>query len=421
VNTPVVPQRAPRALYHGWKVVAVAALVALFGWGLGFYGPGVYLVALQQQHGWSSAQVSSAVTTYYLIAAGMIFLAGAAFDRYGSRAVVFTGICAMAIGVAALAWIDRPWQIYGPFAVMAIGWAAMSNAAINIIIAPWFDNRRGLALSFALTGAGIGGILIVPLLLALIEPYGLPLALYSVVALMIVVLVPAVVAILRPKRANEYDTADEPVDSAPQTGATAAREPPWKLSAILTDVNYLAIAIPFALGLTVQVGILTHQVSILLPVAGPAGTSFAVGITVVGAFAARIITGFFVDRLDRRSVACANFLLQAAAMPLFMFTTPASLYLACALLGTSVGNTVALPGLILQKEFPKAYFSRAVSLVLAICNFTYAFGPGALGVLKTITGSYTLALLICCAIQIVAAVIVLVPKFRGRGQPLRPH
>jgi MFS family permease len=415
LSSPEVSQRAPRALYHGWKVVTVAALVALFGWGLGFYGPGVYLVALQERHGWSSAQVSSAVTAYYLLAALMIFIAGATFERHGIRNVVLAGTCAMALGVASLAWIERPWQIYGPFAVMAIGWAAMSNAAINIIIAPWFDNRRGLALSLALTGAGIGGILIVPLLLALIEPFGLPIALYTVVVLMLLVLVPASAAILRPKRTDECDVADEPTGGA---GAAAAAPPAaWKLSTILTDADFVTIALPFALGLTVQVGILTHQVSILLPVAGTAGTSLAVAITVLTAFAARIITGFFVDRLDRRFVACGNFLLQAVAMPLFMFTTPVSLYLACALLGTSVGNMVALPGLILQNEFPKEHFARAVSLVLAICNFTYAFGPSLLGVLKTTSGSYNNALLICCAIQVLAALVVLVPRLRSGVRP----
>jgi len=96
------------------------------------------------------------------------------------------------------------------------------------------------------------------------------------------------------------------------------------------------------------------------------------------------VSGLFVDRLDRRMVACGNFLLQAAAMPLFMLTSPLSLYVACALLGVSIGNMVTLPGLIVQKEFPKAHFNRVVSLVLATCNFTYAFGPGLLGAIKTL-------------------------------------
>ena len=37
-------------IYHGWLVVAAAFLIALFAWGLGFYGLGIYLVALQERH-----------------------------------------------------------------------------------------------------------------------------------------------------------------------------------------------------------------------------------------------------------------------------------------------------------------------------------------------------------------------------------
>ena len=41
----------PKRLYHGWLVVGAAFVVALFGWGIGFYGPGIYLMALQERHG----------------------------------------------------------------------------------------------------------------------------------------------------------------------------------------------------------------------------------------------------------------------------------------------------------------------------------------------------------------------------------
>jgi hypothetical protein len=41
--------------YHGWLVVAAAFLVSLYGFGLGFYGPGIYLVALNTLHGWPTS------------------------------------------------------------------------------------------------------------------------------------------------------------------------------------------------------------------------------------------------------------------------------------------------------------------------------------------------------------------------------
>ena len=72
-------------LYHGWLVVAAAFLVALYGFGLGFYGPGIYLVALNSLHGWPVDELSSAITTYYVLGATLLFFCvGPLFDRHGA-------------------------------------------------------------------------------------------------------------------------------------------------------------------------------------------------------------------------------------------------------------------------------------------------------------------------------------------------
>src|SRR5215470_12834837 len=167
IETSVTAART--GIYHGWLVVGAAFLIAFFGWGIGFYGPGIYLVALQQRHGWSTADISSAVTTYYLLGATLILFIGGVFERLGARRTISAGAIAMACGAVLLTLVSHPWHVYAAFGVMSCGWAAMSGAAINIIIAPWFDKRRGLAISLALNGASAGGIVITPLLILLIE------------------------------------------------------------------------------------------------------------------------------------------------------------------------------------------------------------------------------------------------------------
>jgi len=37
----IIGKRPALLPYHGWLVVAAAFLVALYGFGLGFYGPGI--------------------------------------------------------------------------------------------------------------------------------------------------------------------------------------------------------------------------------------------------------------------------------------------------------------------------------------------------------------------------------------------
>jgi MFS family permease len=385
----------------------------LFGWGLGFYGPGIYLVALQNRHGWSTAAISSAITTYYLLGATLVFFAGIIFERFGVRRVVSTGAVAMAGGVVLLSLVSDPWQIYAAFAVMSLGWAAMSGAAINIIVAPWFDKRRGLAVSLALNGASTGGVVIAPLLILLIGRFDLPVALTCAAGVMLVILLPTVALVLRSKRTGERDPADDnPPSAQPQLSESAltVERQTWQLSTVLCNGNFQTISIPFALGLTTQVGFLTHQVAYLSPIVGTIAAGWAVSLTTFSAVAGRIVTGFLVDKVDRRVAACGNFCVQIVGIGLLASNaSAAALYLGCILFGLGVGNMISLPGLIVQQEFPKQHFSRIVSLIVAINQFTFAFGPGLLGYLRRTEGSYTTALVVCLVVQVMAAIIVVSP------------
>jgi MFS family permease len=407
---------AKTGIYHGWLVVGTAFLIALFGWGIGFYGPGIYLVALQQRHGWPTADIASAITTYYLLGATLLLFAGGMFERFGARRVVSAGATAMACGAVLLSFVSRPWHVYAAFAVMSFGWAAMSGAAINIIIAPWFDKRRGLAISLALNGASAGGVVIAPLLVFLIGRLNFAAALFCVAALMLAIVLPAAAFVLRHKRPDERDGADEvrdPMRAQAAAPAPAAPAPPWPLSAVLRSSNFQSVSISFALGLMMQVGFLTHQVAYLSPILGSIATAWAVSLTTLSAVVGRILIGLIVDTCDRRAVACGNFLVQSAGTALLAANPSAPmLYLGCILFGLGLGNLISLPGLIVQQEFPRQHFSRIVGLIVAANQFAFAFGPGLLGFLRQARGDYTSGLVACFIVEVTAAVIVILPRLR---------
>jgi MFS family permease len=402
--------------YHGWLVVAVATLVALFGWGLGFYGPAVYLVVLKDRFSWNNTQVSAAITVYYLVAAVIIMSSAKWFEHYGARKVVATGIIAMACGAAGLGLVSQQWHVPIAFLALSVGWAFMSGAAINIIVAPWFDRRRGLAVSLALTGSGLGGIVVVPALLAIRERYGFPTSVYVLSAAMLLIALPAVLAVLRPKRPGEHDRADQQ-ETAKSGAAEAASS--WSIGTALRDIRFVSISAAFAIALMAQVGFLTHQIAFLSPIVGTGGAAWAIGLMVATAMLWRISTGSFIDSVDARTFSFANFLVQALAMVAFLFAEGSiAIYLASCLVGLSIGNMIALPGIVLQREVPRAYFVRAIALVVGINQFTFAFGPALLGLLRDASGSYRLSIAVCCVIQLVAAAIIVVPKIVRTNEPL---
>jgi cyanate permease len=181
----------------------------------------------------------------------------------------------------------------------------------------------------------------------------------------------------------------------------------------LRNPRFWSVAAPFALGLTAQVGFLVHQIAILQPTMGRAQAGLSVAALTIMAIAGRFGLGAFADRLDMRWFAAASMISQAAALLAMAATTStAALMLACVLFGLSAGNLLTLPSLVIQREFDAASFGMLVGLSWAISQFTYAFGPGLLGVMRDWTGDYTAPLVTCAALDLAAAALILLRPAR---------
>jgi MFS family permease len=383
--------------YHGWRVVAVCFVMALFGWGFGFYGHAIFLAELHRLRGWPTSLIASASTVYYLCGALLVAFVADAIERAGPRAFVLGGIASMAGAAVLITVVTEPWQLYAAYLLMAFGWAAMGLGSITNLIGLWFRTKRGLAISLALNGASCGGIVLAPLLVFLTERLGFVQAMWIATAAMVAVLLPLVLLVMR----------RPPVD-LPAPGAPAAAAPIRKAQA-LRSFAFWSVAGPFALALTAQVGFIVHQIAYLSPMLGREPTAVAVAITTTMAVVGRVGLGAIIDRLDQRMTSAAAFLSQAAALAAMTFTTePWVLYAACAVFGFSVGNLITFPALIVQREFPAASFGTLIALVTATTQLTYAFGPGLLGLVRDATGSYAAALYVCVGFDLAAAAFVLV-------------
>jgi len=274
-------------------------------------------------------------------------------------------------------------------------------------------HRRGLAISWALNGASAGGVIIAPALTFLTNRYGFELAVGTLVGSMLAILIPVVILVLRPRREDERDVPDSDFANSHVAQLRVETER-FRLGSVLCSGRFISISLPFALGLTAQVAFFTHQMAFLTPTIGTVAAGWAISLTTFAAVVGRIVVGFIVDQFDRRIIAALNFIVQMIGMAvLATATTPTLLYVGCALFGLGVGNLTSLPGLLVQQEFSKKHFPRIVSLVVAINQFSFAFGPTLLGQLEAVEGSYRVGLLLCLSIEAVAAIIVIAPSVLG--------
>ena len=98
--------------FYGWRVVVAAFVLAVFGWGLGFYGPPVYSHAVREARGWSLALVSTAVTVHFLFGAFIIANLPRLYRRFGAPTVTKAGAISLASGITGWAVALEPWHLF---------------------------------------------------------------------------------------------------------------------------------------------------------------------------------------------------------------------------------------------------------------------------------------------------------------------
>src|SRR3954469_13626060 len=96
--------------FYGWRVAGAAFILAIFGWGLGFYGPPVYLHAVREARHWSVLLVSTAVTVHFLVGAVVVANLPALYRRFGLPKVTKAGALLLGLGVLGWAVAFEPWQ-----------------------------------------------------------------------------------------------------------------------------------------------------------------------------------------------------------------------------------------------------------------------------------------------------------------------
>ena len=392
--------------YEGWRIVAVCFLVATFGWAFGFYGQSVYLAELHRAHGWPASLISGATTFFYLFGALVVVFVSEAVKKFGPRRCLIAGTCATAVAAIALGQVREPWQLYVANSTLAFGWGGMSLGMITNTLGLWFNTKRGMAISLALNGASFGGIAGVPLLVIAIAHFGFSTAMMIAAGVMVVLVVPTVLIFVGkpPLLAGSAVAPAADTSSSAQIRARALR-----------DIAFLSVTIAFALVLFAQVGFIVHLISFLDPVIGRASATTAIALLTAMAVAGRLLFSTVIDRLNQRLASALSFMSQAAALlVLINFRNEAVLIAACGVFGFSVGNLITLPSLIVQREFDPHSFGVLVSLQTAIAQVTYAFGPGVVGVLRDLSGSYTLPFYGCIALELIAAVLIMI---RGHSQP----
>src|SRR5262245_48661554 len=261
--------RAGSGAFHGWRVVGAAFALAVFGWGLGFYGPPVYLHTVREAKNFPPELVSTAVTAHFVTGALVVANLSALHRGFGIPTVTKAAALCLGLGVLGWALATTPAWLFAATLLSGAGWAGMGGAAVNAIVSPWFVRARPAALSMAYNGASIGGVVFSPLWVAAIAALGFPAA---AAAIGLVMLMAIWVLADRLMSRTPEQMGLRPDGDAPGPASSAAPAAMPRAGSLLwRDVTFATLAAGMAIGLFAQIGLIAHLFSLLVPALGAQG------------------------------------------------------------------------------------------------------------------------------------------------------
>ncbi|MGH0030870.1 MAG: MFS transporter [Myxococcota bacterium] len=406
---PAAHRLAPRA-YYGWTVAGAVSLVSFVVVGVGFYGLAVFLDALCSERGWDRTQVSFATTLYFVTSGIAGTWVGRSVDRHGPRVWIGAGAVVMALGLLAVGRVESAGQLALVYPLLAVGFAMTGGVPTGAIITRWFVARRARAMSIAMTGVSVGGIVLVPFMTATIARDGLPSATRLLAGLVVAIVLPMVVWVLRSDPESHGLRPDGGV--APVAGSVAptaaSQQRVWTVGQALRTPTFWLLVLAFGGILFCQVGAAMHQLSLLRRHLDAGSAALAVSTTAFGSVVARLVVGSFADRVSKRRLGAALMALQALALLGFAAADGAlPLFAVSLLFGTTIGNLFMLQSLLVGELFGMRSFGTVLGALQLITQTASGMGPWALGLLHGAFGGYPQGLLVLVGIALASAVTLL--------------
>jgi MFS family permease len=332
-------------LYYGWTVVAIGFITMMLTMGI-FFSSGVLFAAIIADVGWSRASASLPFSVALISYAGTAWLAGRLFDHYGPRRLFPLGAICLGVGLIVSAQMQAPWQLCLSWGVLVAQGYNLAGFAPHLAMAAlWFTRRRGVATGMILSGASVGGVVIVPTAQYLVDAYGWRVAytLLGIVAMVCLVPLNAIWQYHKPADLGLHPDGAPAPATRPPPSATASSVVPWTLQrAMSTRHFWLLFVLVCCLGWASNITSV-HQIAHMISNGVPSLLAASIiGLLSLLRAASSTIGGGLSDRFGRELIFTVGTLLCCLGLSLLaLLRPPASLWLLYAYALTfGVGNGV---------------------------------------------------------------------------------
>ena len=408
----ISPWFTRRGIHYGWVMVALTFLTALCS-AAAVGMPGVLIVPLIKEFGWSRSDISGAMALMFILFGGMAPFAGALMLRYGLRRVVAAAAMLAVLALFGATMISEKWHLWlslGLLLGMAAGTTAMVLSAT--VANRWFSARRGLVVGVLAAATATGQLIFLPLAAYLVAHFGWR---YAVLPGMIGCSIAAVLYMLFAR--------DWPADIGLAPYGETRIQPPAAASAgnaVSLSFSVLREAVPtrafwvlagtfFICGLSSS-GIVQQHFIPLCADNGIDGVRAASFLAMMGLFnfIGTVISGWLSDRFDNRVLLAWYYGLRGVSLMWLPFSTfdVVSLSLFAIFFGLDFVATVPPTVKLAAQHFGAARAPIVVGWVFAAHQFGGAVSAYTSGLARDAYASYLPAFFVIGAICLVATLAI---------------
>ena len=404
--------------FYGWIIVAVVFV----SMGLGVNARTAFSLLfppILDEFGWERGVTAGAFSFGFLVSAVLSPTLGRLMDRRGPRVVMEFGVAATVAGLLLAPLAREPWHLYATLGVLVgAGSVCLGYTGQALFLPSWFVRRRGLAMSIAFSGVGIGSIVLLPFLQALIERAGWRSACLAMGILVLLVAAPLNLLLRR----RPEDIGLEPDgDGAPVAAGAPGRRTnivdtswaavDWTLQRAVRTARFWWIAAGYFGALFAWYAVQVHQTKYLVEIGfGPGDAAWALGVVSLAGIPGQIALGHLSDRVGREIVwtfGCLGFAVSyLALLALREDPSPLLMYVMVVSQGMLGYGLTSVIGAIPAEIFEGRHYGTIFGTLMISAIAGGAAGPWVTGVLHDWTGSYTPAFWIAIACSALSALAI---------------
>ena len=402
--------------FYGWVIIAVAFVTM----GVGVNARTAFSLLfppILAEFGWERGVTAGAFSFGFIVSAVLSPSLGRLMDRRGPRVVMELGVLLMGVGLLLATFVREPWQLYLTQGVMVGGGSVcLGYSGHSLFLPNWFVRRRGLAMSIAFSGVGVGSIVMLPWVQMLIDDGGWRGACRAMGLLILVLLVPLNLLLRRrPADLGLLPDGDHAAASAPKPSVLIL-DPAWvaidwTLRRALGTARFWWIAAGYFSGLFAWYAVQVHQTKYLEEVGfGASQAAWALGLVSLAGIPGQIVLGHLSDRIGREwvwAIGSGGFALTyLALLALEAVPAPFMLYLMIAAQGVLGYGVTSVIGAIPAEIFEGKHYGSIFGTLMLASILGGAAGPWIVGALHDATGSYRPGFWLAFAVSLVAAIAI---------------